>query len=164
MQLVGGACDSVPTGRVPGAISPSAPVFTADSGSTVGVVYLSSCGRRALASLRGNAIALSAPVGAHWLVSAATGGAIPGPATIISAAVSTSTRPARRPRLTLMTATYRLVGRSATTGGCGHSATACADPEPTQPGGANTPRRTSSASMTLPITSARPMHAARAAA
>ena len=63
----------MPTVRVPGVWSPSAPVSTELNGSTLALVYLSSWGRLAVASFFGNAIAPSFPDGAHWLVSAAAG-------------------------------------------------------------------------------------------
>ena len=48
-------------------------MFTELNGSTSAVVYLSSRGRLAVASLLGNAIAPSLPVGLHRLLSAPAG-------------------------------------------------------------------------------------------
>jgi hypothetical protein len=94
MHTLGGASDSVPTTSVPGVPSPSASLSTALSGSTVGVVYLSSSGPfAALARLVGSGLADCTPGGEHW--SADATGAASRPVTTTataSAAAFTVTR------------------------------------------------------------------------
>jgi hypothetical protein len=76
MQMLGGASERVPTVSVPGWLKPSAFTSTAVSGSTVGVVYLSSPGPWAAAArFVGSALALSTPGGAHWSTFARAGAA-----------------------------------------------------------------------------------------
>src|SRR5579875_3110809 len=107
MQAFGGASETVPTVSVPGVMRPSAAASTELSGSTPAVVYLSSRGRLAVASLGGNAVAFSSPAGAHWLVSAEAGGAAARPHTIRVTAITATSFPA----MTFIFATYRPVAR-----------------------------------------------------
>src|ERR1700761_272567 len=141
MQLDGGPPGWVPTVSVRGVRRPSASTFTELHGSTSAVVYLSSAGPFAEASFLGKAIAPSTPTGLHWLLSAPAGA---GGARLQVSRVGAS-RANNFPALTLIPARYR--GQN--------TAARWSD-------GASTLRRTSSVSMTSAISSAQPLHAARA--
>ncbi len=148
--MLGGASESVPTVSVPGTPRPSALTLTAVNGATVAVVYLSAPGPWAAAArLVGSALALSTPGGAHWSTFAPAG-----------ARQTHAARSAARPTPATKTFMSRIqsnvMGTADRGTGFGSIRTQSA------PDGRKTPRRTSSPSMILAITSDRSAQAARA--